>query len=108
MENFIRKHQLKLDIVSAVVSLFSSAMGMYFVYRWGRTLQNASQETREELLGSFLGRHLKNAEYVAMAVAIYLGYKMLVFFVHAADWQRYLEVAQKKTQRANRRHASKN
>lgn len=102
-ERFFQRNRLRLDIAGALLSMLMHALGLYFVYRWGRLLQRADQETKEALLGETLSQYLTNGEYIAMVVAIYLGYKMMVFLAQAADWQQYLEVAQKQQSSINRK-----
>lgn len=94
-DTFFERNRFSLEIAAAIFSVLLNAAGLYFVYRWGRTLQRASPEVKLDLLGPTLGSYTENGEYIALIVAIYLGYKMLVFLIQAADWQQYLNVAKR-------------
>lgn len=91
---FFERNRLNFDIAGALFSVFANALGLYLVFRWGRTIQNANEDTRRQLLGDFFAEHFQSAEYIAVVVASYLGYRLLLFLIRAADWQRYLETEQ--------------
>ena len=91
---FFERNRLQFDIAGALFSVFSHALGLYLVFRWGRTIQGADNDLREKLLGEFFAENIQSAEYIAIVVASYLGYKLLLFLIRAADWQRYLEAQQ--------------
>lgn len=91
---FFERNRMNFDIFGALFSVFSHALGLYLVFRWGRTIQNANEDTRRQLLGDFFADNFQSAEYIAVVIASYLGYKLLLFLIRAADWQRYLETQQ--------------
>ena len=83
----------------AFFSLAFTALGIYFVYRWGVTLGKVDKETRALLLGDALAGVLTDVTIIQTVVAIYVGYKFLMFLVNAADWKQYLEYYRKKLNR---------
>lgn len=91
---YLERHRMRLDILGALFAVFTRALGLYLVFRWGRTIQKSNHDTRELLLGSFFAEFAESGEYLSIIIASYLGYKLLLFLIGAADWQRYLEAQQ--------------
>ena len=98
-----QENRLNIEIISALFSLTFNAVGLYLVYRWGRTMEKADDDTRRQLLGEWLSDLFATHSYIPIIISIYLGYKMLLYLIKAADWQRYLETARAQQIKMRRR-----
>lgn len=100
MSSFFERNRFNFDIAGALLSMLMNVIGLYFVYRWGKLLQGADDETRRALLGETLANSIVHGEYIAIVIAVYLGYKMVLFLAQAADWRKYLDVAKRQQTRS--------
>lgn len=90
LEEFWRRYDLDLSILSAIGSLLVGALGMYFIYRWGEVLRVSDEKTRKLLLGESIAELIDSGQALSLMISIYLGYKLLLLLLEAARLQRNL------------------
>ena len=102
--SFFQRNQFDFEILSSLFSLLLNALGIYFIYRWGRLLMTADFELKQALLGTTIAEMIgNNSDILVALVALYLGFKILMLLITAADWQQYLIFAQKKQEKLLKR-----
>lgn len=98
--SFFQKNQFDLEILSSLFSLFFNALGIYLIYRWGKLLMDADFQLKEALLGKTLAEIVgNNSELLVALISLYIGFKILMLFIAAADWQQYLIYAKKQQEK---------
>ena len=72
LQEFMRRYDLDLSILSAIGSLLLGALGMYFIYRWGEVLRVSDEKTRKLLLGESIAELIDSGQALSLMISIYL------------------------------------
>lgn len=102
IESIYKQHKLGFEILGALVSMVTSALGLFFVYRWAKLLEKSDREVRVSLLGTFAADLIQDdISLISAIAALYIGLKLFFWLVSAAKWQHYLEVQQRQIDKAH-------